>query len=96
VPLPRTRTPQSFLPQQKAILIEYKGYTFEESLRFDLLVEGCLLLELKSVERVLPVHKAQLLSYMKLLDIPVGLLINFHEEKLTNGISRLLLPGANL
>jgi GxxExxY protein len=82
--------------QQKAILIEYKGYTFEESLRFDLLVEGCLLLELKSVERVLPVHKAQLLSYMKLLDIPVGLLINFHEEKLTNGISRLLLPGANL
>ena len=81
---------------QKAILIEYKGYTFEEPLRFDLLVENCILLELKSVEHVLPVHKAQLLSYMKLLDIPIGLLINFHEEKLTNGISRLLLPGANL
>jgi|ERR1043166_2075229 GxxExxY protein len=45
---------------QKAVLIEYKGYTFEEPLRFDLLVEGCLLLELKSVERVLPIHKAQL------------------------------------
>lgn len=79
---------------QKAVLIEYKGYTFEEPLRFDLLVENCILLELKSVEQVLPVHKAQLLSYMKLLDIPIGLLINFHEPKLTDGISRLLLPGA--
>src|SRR5438105_12228484 len=47
---------------QKVVLIEYKGYTFEEPLRFDLLVEGCLLLELKSVERILPIHKAQLLS----------------------------------
>ena len=79
---------------QKAVLIEYKGYTFEESLRFDLLVADCLLVELKSVENVLPVHKAQLLSYMKLLNIPIGLLINFHEAKLTDGISRLILPGA--
>lgn len=79
---------------QKTVLIEYKGYTFEEPLRFDLLVENCLLVELKSVEQVLPVHKAQLLSYMKLLDIPLGLLINFHDPKLTDGISRLLLPGA--
>ena len=79
---------------QKTVLIEYKGYTFEEPLRFDLLVENCILVELKSVEQVLPVHKAQLLSYMKLLDIPLGLLINFHEQKLTDGISRLLLPGA--
>jgi len=80
---------------QKVVLIEYKGHTFEEPLRFDLLVEECLLLELKSVEHILPVHKAQLLSYMKLLNIPIGLLINFHEEKLTNGISRLIIPGAN-
>lgn len=80
---------------QKAVLIEYKGYTFEEPLRFDLLVENCLLLELKSVEHVLPVHKAQLLSYMKLLDIPIGLLINFHEPKLTDGVSRLILQGAS-
>ena len=80
---------------QKAVVIEYKGYTFEEPLRFDLLVEGCLLLELKSVERVLPIHKAQLLSYMKLLNVPIGLLINFHEVKLTDGISRLILQGAD-
>ena len=41
-------------------------------------------------------HKAQLLSYMKLLDVPLGLLINFHEMKVTDGISRLILPGTNL
>ena len=80
---------------QRSVLIEYKGYTFEEPLRFDLLVEGCLLVELKSVEHILPVHKAQLLSYMKLMDIPLGLLVNFHEPKLADGISRLILPGAN-
>jgi len=76
-------------------LIEYKGFVFEEPLRFDLLVEACLLLELKSVEKILPIHKAQLLSYMKLLNVPLGLLINFHEVKLSDGISRLILPGAD-
>lgn len=80
---------------QKLIKIEYKGLAFEEPLRFDLLAENCLLLELKCIEQVLPIHKAQLLSYMKLLNIPVGLLINFHEPKLVDGLSRLILPGAN-
>ena len=80
---------------QRVVKIEYKGFVFEEPLRFDVLVEGCLLLELKSVQEVLPIHKTQLLSYMKLLDIPVGLLINFHEMKLVDGIHRLILPGAN-
>ena len=69
---------------------------FEEPLRFDMLVEDCLLLELKSVKEALPIHQAQLLSYMKLLDIPVGLLINFHEMRLVDGIHRMILPGANL
>lgn len=67
---------------QKLVKIEYKGLVFEEPLRFDVLVEDCLLLELKSVQEILPVHKAQLLSYIKLLDIPIGLIINFHEAKL--------------
>ena len=80
---------------QKAVLIEYKGITFEEPLRFDILVEDCLLLELKCVQTVLPIHKAQLLSYMKLLNIPLGLLINYHELKLVDGIQRMILPGAN-
>jgi GxxExxY protein len=64
-------------------------------LRFDVLVEGCLLLELKCVQEILPIHKAQLLSYMKLLDIPLGLIINFHEMKLVDGVVRMILPGAN-
>ncbi|HXB01507.1 MAG TPA: GxxExxY protein [Opitutaceae bacterium] len=81
---------------QKLIRIQYKDLAFEEPLRFDVLVENCLLVENKSVERVLPIHKAQLFSYMKLLDIPIGLLINFHEVVLKNGITRLILPGANL
>lgn len=81
---------------QRIVKIEYKGFVFEEPLRFDVLVENCLLLELKSVQEILPIHQAQLLSYMKLLDVPVGLLINFHELKLADGIHRLILPGANL
>jgi GxxExxY protein len=54
-----------------------------------------VLVEAKAVDKILPIHKAQLLSYMKLLNIPVGLLINFHEQKVTDGVSRLILPGAN-
>ena len=55
----------------------------------------CLLLELKCVQEIVPIHKAQLLSYMKLLDIPLGLIINFHEMKLTDGLVRMILTGAN-
>src|SRR5688500_16994020 len=56
---------------QQLVRVEYKGMIFDEALRFDLLVDDCLLLELKCVQEVLPIHKAQLLSYMKLLDVPV-------------------------
>ena len=80
---------------QRLVEVEYKGLVFEEPLRFDILAEDCLLLELKCVHELLPIHKAQLLSYMKLLDIPLGLLINFHEPKLIDGIVRMILPGAN-
>jgi len=80
---------------QQIVTIEYKGFTREEPLRFDVLVDGCVLVEAKAVQEVLLVHKAQLLSYMKSLNIPVGLLINFHEMKLTDGVHRLILPGAN-
>ena len=81
---------------QRLVTISYKGFIREEPLRFDVLVADCVLAEIKAVEKVLPVHKAQLLSYMKLLDVPVGLLINFHATKLTDGVSRLILPDANL
>ena len=80
---------------QKIVRVQYKGLIFDEPLRFDLLVNDCLLVELKAVEVLHPSSKAQLFSYMKLLDIPIGLLINFHEPVLKNGIFRMILPGAN-
>jgi GxxExxY protein len=80
---------------QRVVRIEYKGLVFDETLRFDVLVENCLLLELKCAQEILPIHKAQLLSYMKLLDVPIGLILNFHEAKLTDGVARMILPGAN-
>ncbi len=80
---------------QQIVRVEYKGLVFEEPLRLDVLVDDCLLVENKVVETILPIHKAQLLSYMKLLDIPLGLLINWHEPLLRDGITRLILPGAD-
>ena len=77
----------------KIVRVEYKGLVFDEPLRFDLLVDDCLLVELKAVEVLHPFSKAQLFSYMKLLDVPIGLLINFHELVLKNGIFRMILPG---
>ena len=80
---------------QELVTVRYKGFTREEPLRFDILVEGCVLVEVKAVAQILPIHKAQLMSYLKLLEVPLGLLINFHELKLANGINRLILPEAN-
>ena len=80
---------------QVPVRVEYKGLVFDDTLRVDVLVDGCLVVELKAVEQVLPVHKAQVLSYMKLLDVPLGLLFNFHEMKLKDGIYRLILKGAD-
>jgi GxxExxY protein len=80
---------------QLPVPVEYKGLVFEEPLRLDVYVEGCLIVENKTVEKILPIHKAQLLSYMKLLDAPLGLLINYHEPLLKDGVVRLILPGAD-
>jgi GxxExxY protein len=81
--------------QQIPVPIDYKGLQFDESLRLDVFVDDCLIVEIKAVEKILPIHKAQLLSYMKLLNVPLGLLINFHEIFLRNGITRLILEGAD-
>jgi GxxExxY protein len=80
---------------QRQVEIAYKGFIKQEELRLDILVEDCILIEAKSVAKVLPIHKAQLLSYMKLLNIPIGLLINFNETRLIEGVHRMILPGAN-
>ena len=81
---------------QVLVPIEYKGLVFEEPLRLDVIIDDCLILELKSVREILPIHKAQLLSYMKLLDAPLGLILNFNEILLKKGIHRMMLPGANV
>lgn len=80
---------------QEAVTIQFKQFEKQEDLRFDLLVDKCLLVVVKAVKTVHPIHKATLLSYMKLLDVPVGLVINFHELRLVDGVSRMFLPGAN-
>lgn len=56
---------------QRSVPVEYKGLVFEETLKLDVFVDDCLILELKAVETVLPIHKAQLLSYLKLLNAPI-------------------------
>lgn len=81
--------------QQRQVQIRYKDLVFEDSLRCDVIVNGCLLVELKSVMDVLPIHKAQGLSYMKLLDLPLGFVINFNVQMLKQGVHRLMLPGVN-
>jgi GxxExxY protein len=80
---------------QRQITVRYKQFSREDILRFDILVEGCVLIEVKAMTRILPFNKAQLMSYMKLLDVPLGLLVNFHVDLLSRGVSRLILPGAN-
>lgn len=80
---------------EMTIPICYKGVEVMEPYRCDFLVDGCLIVESKAVESILPVHKAQVLTYMKMLDAPLGLLINFHEAVLKNGIFRLILKGAD-
>tara|TARA_Y100000589_G_scaffold206265_1_gene194504 strand:- start:1720 stop:1998 length:279 start_codon:yes stop_codon:yes gene_type:complete len=69
----------------------YKGLKFDQGFRLDILVENSLILELKTVEQLRPVHEAQLLTYLRLAQCPVGLLINFNVGLLKNGIKRLVL-----
>ena len=71
--------------------VSYKGITLECGYRMDLVVEGKVIVEIKAVEKVLPVHEAQLLTYMKLSGIRIGLLLNFHETVLRKGLVRRVL-----
>lgn len=78
------------LSLQKEVLlpVSYESLKFESGFRADLIVENTVLIELKAVERIQPVHRAQILTYLKLTKIPLGLLINFNHEKLINGFQR--------
>ena len=74
-----------------ALPVRYKDVLLDCGYRIDLLVSADLIVEVKSVETILPIHQAQLLTYMRLAKIPIGLLINFNVTKLQNGIKRFVL-----
>ena len=76
--------------KQKPIPFEWEGIRIAEVCRLDLLVEGCVIAELKSVEKLHPVHHKQVLTYLRLMELPIGLLINFGEVSLKNGVHRIL------
>jgi len=76
---------------QMPISIQYKNIKLECGYRLDLLVDDCLILELKSVEKFSKLHEAQILTYLKLTKIGTGLLINFNASRLVNGIKRYKL-----
>lgn len=75
---------------QVPVPIIYKGQTLDKEYRIDLLVGGEVLVELKAIEYVMPVHHAQLLSYLKLTDKQIGFLINFNVPLIKNGIKRFV------
>ena len=76
---------------QVSLPISYRGKKVEgQGFRLDLLVEDTVIVELKSVEKVEPVHKKQLLTYLRLADKPLGLLINFNQSLLKDGITRII------
>ena len=76
---------------QKPIAVSYKGIQLDCGYRLDLFVENRLILEIKSVDKLLPIHEVQILTYMKLAKVSVGLLINFNVELLKEGIRRFVL-----
>jgi iron complex transport system substrate-binding protein len=76
--------------RQKPVPITYAGLSFDEGFRVDLLVDGRLVVELKSVEATRPVHAKQLLTYLRLLHLPLGLLINFGAPTFREGVKRLV------
>ena len=75
--------------RQKSLPVEYKGMMIDCGYRLDLLVEGRLIVELKSCDTLQPIHEAQLLTYLKLTNMKVGLLINFNVSVLKDGIKRM-------
>ena len=77
--------------QQKPRPVVYKQVALDAGYRLDLLVEQSVIVELKAVESLTPLHKAQLLSYLKLSGLELGLLINFNVQVLKNGIQRVIL-----
>jgi GxxExxY protein len=81
------------LERQRPIRLRYRAIDIGD-LRIDLVVESLVVIELKAIERVLDVHRAQLLSYLRSADLPLGLLINFNEARVRDGMARIVNPHA--
>ena len=81
---------------ERSIPVTYKDVRLDGCYRVDLIVEDAVVVELKSLDQVAPIHKAQVLTYMRLASCPVGLIINFNVTKLIDGVTRLILPGNSL
>ena len=79
--------------RQKAISVSYKGCRVGDG-KLDFLIGGSLIVELKAAERLLPIHQAQLMSYLKATRCQLGLLINFHERLLRDGVRRVIYTQA--
>jgi iron complex transport system substrate-binding protein len=75
--------------QEKSISFKYEGMTIENGFRVDLLVDKQVVVELKSIETLAPIHSKQVLTYLRVLDLPVGLLINFGSVSLKQGLQRI-------
>ena len=78
------------LERQKPLAVQYKGINLDCGYRLDVVVEDAIILELKSCEKIEPIHKAQLLTYLKLSDIKLGLLLNFNVTLMREGIVRIV------
>ncbi len=76
--------------RQRLIRVAYNGMDVEDAFRADLLVEQCVIIEIKSIPRTLPVHTKQLLTYLRLTNLRVGLLLNFGKERMKDGIERVV------
>ena len=80
-----------FVERQKALPVKYKEIELDAGYRIDLLVENCIIVELKCVESLMDIHTAQTITYLKLSGYHLGLLVNFNSLRLKNGIKRLIL-----
>ncbi len=77
--------------RQKALPVIYKGIRLETGLRIDIVVESAVVVELKCVENIAPIHESQLLTYMRLSSISTGLILNFYTSRMIDGIKRMVL-----
>lgn len=79
-----------FVERQKPVSVIWDGLKFDRGFRADIIVDNKVLIEIKSVEHIAPVHKKQLLTYLRLTNLKLGILVNFNEALLKNGLNRIV------